>query len=222
VSLYNETDGTAIAPTPTIGMVGLMPDARLATSSHFKNDADLIVLVGETREEIGGSEYLAVIHGREEGTPPALDLDLEAAVQELVLRAIDLGIVRSAHDVSDGGLAVALAECCIGGTDALGSGLPLRGASVDLHEAIRADILLFGESASRVLLTLAEKDLPALEASHKGLAGPSAKVRPALRVIGRVGGGHLEIRGGGAMLLKRPVDALHKMWHSGFPALMRA
>ena len=218
VSLYNETDGTAIAPTPTIGMVGLMPDVRLATSSHFKNDGDLIVLVGQTREEIGGSEYLAVIHGREEGSPPALDLDLEAAVQELVLRAIDRGIIRSAHDVSDGGLAVALAECCMGGTDALGSGAPLRGASVDLHEAIRPDILLFGESASRILLTLAEKDLPALEATHKGLGSP----KPVLRVIGRVGGGHLEIRGGGAMLLTRPVDALHKMWHSGFPALMRA
>ncbi len=217
VSLYNETDGTAIAPTPTIGMVGLMPDARLATTSHFKDEGDLIVLIGETREEFGGSEYLALIHGREEGSPPALDLETEAAVQELVLRAIDRGIVRSAHDISDGGLAVALAECCIGGADALGSGLPLRGASVELPSGVRSDALLFGESASRIIMTIREKDLPALEESLKGLAGR----RPVMRVIGRVGGEQLEIRCG-AQLLKRPVDGLHRMWHSGFPSLMRA
>ncbi len=217
VSLYNETDGQAILPTPTIAMVGLMSDVGHATRSFFSHDGDLIVLLGRTLEEIGGSEYLALIHGREEGTPPGLDLALEAAVQSAALAGIDAGIVHSAHDCSEGGLAVALAECCISGTDALGAGEPPRGATVDLPSGIREDALLFGESASRILLTLAEKDLPAFEAAVKALPGK----KPAIRVIGRVGGAALEIRSGGGRLLSRPVEALHRLWHSTFPELMR-
>jgi phosphoribosylformylglycinamidine synthase len=166
---------------------------------------------------VGASEYLAFIHGREEGAPPGLDLALEAAVQETVLTGIEAGFIRSAHDVSEGGLAVALAECCVGGCDALGTGAPPRGAVVELPEGIREDALLFGESASRVILTLREKDLPALERAAGSLPGR----RPALRVIGRVGGGRLVVRCGGQTLLSRDVDLLHRVWHSGFPALMR-
>jgi phosphoribosylformylglycinamidine synthase len=217
VSLYNETDGRAIQPTPTIGMVGLMDDARKAVTSWFKDEGDLIVLVGETREEIGASEYLAQIHGREEGAPPGLDLALESAVQDMVLKSIDKGIVRSAHDCSEGGLAVALAECCMGGTDALGAGAPLAGATVDLPAGVRVDALLFGETASRVLLTVKEVDLPVFEALVRAGRAP-------VRVIGRVTGGAapaLEIRSGGGRLLHRPVDALHRLWHCTFPSLMK-
>jgi phosphoribosylformylglycinamidine synthase len=216
VSLYNETDGQAIAPTPTIAMVGLLKQVEMATTSWFREDGDAIVLVGDTREELGATEYLAVIHGREEGAPPGLDLALEAAVQETVLRAIERGIVRSAHDVSEGGLAVALAECCMAGTDAMGTGRPLRGAVVDLPGGLREDALLFGESASRVVLTLRQADLPALEAVVGSLPGR----RPPVRVIGRVEGARLRVQSGGATLLDRPVDLLHRMWHSTFPALM--
>jgi len=217
VSLYNETDGQAILPTPTIAMVGLMGDVRRATHSFFRDEGDLIVLLGHTLEEIGGSEYLALIHGREEGAPPGLDLALEAAVQNAALAGIGAGLVHSAHDCSEGGLAVALAECCIGGADALSSGAPLRGAVVDLPQGPREDALLFGESASRILLTLAEKDLPAFEAAVKALPGK----KPPIRVIGRVGGTALEIRSGDARLLTRPVEALHRLWHSTFPELMK-
>ena len=220
VSLYNETDGRAINPTPTIGMVGLMDDDRLAVTSWFKQEGDLIVLLGHTREEIGGSEYLALIHGREEGAPPGLDLALEMAVQEVTLQTIAKGIVRSAHDCSEGGLGVALAECCIVGADALGLGAPPRGASVDLPGGVREDALLFGESASRILLTISEKDLPVFEAVARAGRAP-------VRVIGRVGrsardeaGAALEIRSGGTRLLSRPVAALHGLWHSTFPSMM--
>jgi phosphoribosylformylglycinamidine (FGAM) synthase-like enzyme len=156
------------------------------------------------------------VHGREEGTPPGLDLALEAAAQETVLRAIGKGIVKSAHDVSEGGLAIALAECCLAGCDALGTGHPLRGAQIDLPPGPREDALLFGESASRVILTLAERDLPALDAVIGSLPGR----RPPVRVIGRVGGSRLTVKSGGTPLLDRPVDLLHRVWHSGFSALM--
>jgi phosphoribosylformylglycinamidine synthase len=217
VSLYNETDGRAINPTPTIGMVGLMDDVARAVTSWFKQEGDLIVLVGETREEIGASEYLALIHGREEGAPPGLDLALEAAVQDVTLRAVEKGIVRSAHDCSEGGLAVALAESCMCGTEALGAGAMMRGATVDLPGGVREDALLFGETASRIILTIEEKNLPVFETIAKAGRAP-------VRVIGRVGrdgaAATLEIRSGGNRLVSRPVDALHRLWHSTFPSMM--
>jgi phosphoribosylformylglycinamidine synthase len=217
VSLYNETDGRAIQPTPTIGMVGLMADATLAVTSWFKDEGDLILLLGNTREEIGASEYLALVHGREEGAPPGLDLRLESVVQEATIRAIGKRIVRSAHDCSDGGLAVALAECCICGTEASGAGATLRGALIDLPAGVREDALLFSESASRVLLTIREKDLPVFELIARDVRVPA-------RAIGRVAGAGdaaaLDIRSGGSQLIHRRVDALHRMWHSVFPNLM--
>ncbi len=214
VSLYNETDGRAICPTPTIVMVGLMEDVSRATTCWFKDEGDLVLLVGETREEIGASEYLDLIHGREDGPPPGLDLRLERAVQSLAIRAIQEGIARSAHDCSEGGLAVALAECCFTGTDGLGAGAPLRGSVVDLPAGAREDALLFGESASRIVLTIHERDLPCLE-------GLAREARAPLRVIGRVGGGSLEITSGGSPLLSRPVAELHRMWHSSFSDLVK-
>ncbi|HKY31430.1 MAG TPA: phosphoribosylformylglycinamidine synthase subunit PurL [Candidatus Polarisedimenticolia bacterium] len=217
VSLYNETDGQAIAPTPTVAMVGLMEQASLSVTSWFKDAGDVVVLLGQTREELGATEYLAAIHGREEGAPPGLDLALEAAVQETVIRAVERGLIRSAHDVSEGGLAVALAECCISGCDALGTGWAPRGAAIDLPAGPREDALLFGETASRVILTLREKDLPAFEEIVRGLPDR----RPPVRVIGRVGGESLDVRRDGERLLSRPVDLLHRMWHSVFPGLMK-
>ena len=149
VSLYNENPGGAVFPTPVIGMVGLIDDLDRITRAHFSAERDTIVLLGETTAEIGGSEYLARVHGIVAGAPPVCDLAKERNVVEAVLAAIGAGVVRSAHDCSDGGLAVALAECCI-----MDRNRPL-GARIDLsslaHLPLRAT--LFGEAQGRVLVS---------------------------------------------------------------------
>jgi phosphoribosylformylglycinamidine synthase len=153
VSFYNETNGLSIYPTPIIGMVGLIDPAEQATVQWFKHPGDMIILLGTTKEDLGGTEYLRVVHAREQGSPPALDLKTEKEVQQCVLTLIRAGLVHSAHDCSDGGLAVALAECCVSNP-----AQPL-GAVVRLHaDGLRRDALLFGESQSRVVLTVAPAD----------------------------------------------------------------
>lgn len=154
VSFYNETRGTAVYPTPTIGMVGLIDDLQNHCSQGFKDEGDTIILVGETKEELGGSEYLKVIYDIEAaGLPPELDLNLEREVQQAVLQGIKSGLVKSAHDCSDGGLAVALAEACISGG---------VGAEVLLNKNMRTDALLFGESQSRIIITAGEDSVAEL------------------------------------------------------------
>jgi phosphoribosylformylglycinamidine synthase len=108
VSLYNETDGRAIYPTPVIGVVGLLEHADRVVSRRFQRSGDVIVLLGEDRGELGGTEYLKVVHGLVRGVPPALDLDAERALQSLLVGLADERLIGSAHDCSDGGLAVAL------------------------------------------------------------------------------------------------------------------
>jgi phosphoribosylformylglycinamidine synthase II len=197
VSFYNETDGVPIYPTPTIGMVGLLPEVERVVTPWFKAAGDIVVLLGRTREELGGSEYLKVVHNLVKGTPPWIDLKLEHAIQNCCIDAIDRGILRSAHDISDGGLAVALAECCMGGPDK-----PL-GVRIEMREMIRGDALLFSESQSRILLSMQEKDLSQLQeiASRHGVA---------LQVIGAVGGSRLSIQ----PILQLPVDELRSIWSS--------
>ena len=152
VSFYNETAGKGINPTPMIGMVGLIESRKNYTTASFKNAGDAIVLLGETKEELGGTEYLSVIHGIERGLPPEVDLKQEKALCDLLVKMIEAGKVNSAHDLSDGGLAVALAESCFGEYQPLG-------CTVDLSEDLRLDAQLFGESQGRALVSCSEKDL---------------------------------------------------------------
>lgn len=155
VSFYNETKGSAVYPTPVVGMVGLIENIDRVTTQGFKNTGDLIVLIGQNGDDIGGSEYLKVRFGLEKGIPPRVDLEMEKKVQETCLECISLGIINSAHDTSEGGLAVALAESCISGK---------KGARVELEgEGLRDDILLFGETQSRVIVSLAKENLHMLE-----------------------------------------------------------
>jgi phosphoribosylformylglycinamidine synthase len=147
VSLYNETDGVAIYPTPVIGMVGVVEDVDHITKHAFRSAGDVIVLLGENTAEIGASEYLYVTQGVVAGTPPAVDLDAERALQGAVLAMIQAGQVHSAHDVAEGGLAAALAE------SALGAGEDLLGVDVGLEDAIPPVPLLFGEAQGRVLIS---------------------------------------------------------------------
>ncbi len=114
VSLYNETDGRAIDPTPVVGVVGLLEHADRVLAGRFQGSGHIVVLLGEGRGELGGTEYLKVVHGLVRGAPPALDLKAERALQDLLVTLADARLIRSAHDCSDGGLAVTLAECCFG------------------------------------------------------------------------------------------------------------
>ncbi|MDE3244357.1 MAG: phosphoribosylformylglycinamidine synthase subunit PurL [Nitrospirota bacterium] len=149
VSFYNETNGLSIYPTPILGMVGLIEPADRAVTQWFKQAGDQIIVLGATRDDLGGTEYLRVAHHREQGSPPLLDLEAEKALQACVLALIGDGLVQSAHDCSDGGLAVTLAECCVS------SPVHRLGAVVRLEpNGLRRDALLFGESQGRVVLSV--------------------------------------------------------------------
>src|SRR5512143_323022 len=175
VSFYNETKGLGIYPTPTIGMVGLLDDVSKATTQWFKDEGDSVVLLGETKEEIGGTEYLKVIHSQERGLPPDLDLDVEAALQKAAMEMISTGLVKSAHDCSEGGLAVALSECCFRGAD------DALGCEVEIAETFRADAALFGETQSRIIIS-------AVPADAGKLAEIAGRHGVPFKVMGRVGG----------------------------------
>jgi len=185
VSLYNETDGNAIYPSPIIGVVGVIEDASHALSRTFKQVGDEIVLLGEGFGELGGSEYLHTIHSRVVGQPPRLDLGKERALIALLTRAAASGLLRSAHDCSDGGLAVTLAECAFD-TGGIGCDVDVPGADLTVPGA------LFGESSSRAVVSVKPQDLSALlqlavelgvPASGIGRTSPSTI---AIAVDGRV------------------------------------
>jgi phosphoribosylformylglycinamidine synthase len=193
-----------IYPTPTIGMVGILDHVERAVTPWFKSAGDIIVLLGRTREELGGSEYLKIVHGMVRGTPPWIDLKVEQAVQKCCIEAIERQIIRSAHDISEGGLAVALAECCISGPDK-----PL-GAHIENREMIRGDALLFSESQSRIVVSVAEKDVTQLQE----IAG---RHNAPMQVIGSVGGTRLAIQ----PFLQLPAEELRTIWASGLMARLK-
>ncbi len=195
VSLNNESNGEAIYPTPIIGMAGIIEDFDQLCTMSFKNESDLIVLLGENKEDIGGSEYLKVIHNIEKGLPPQMDLSLEKSVQDACRESIQAGIISSAHDCSDGGLAVTLAECCITGK---------KGIKLEINAEIRNDALLFGETQSRIVVSLPEKNLDTLKAI-------TDKYEVPMQILGKVEGNSLKI----GSLVDVEVEQLKKVWESG-------
>ena len=152
VSFYNETAESAVYPTPVIGMVGLLDDIKHNTTMEFKDSGDFIITLGALNGSLGGSEYLNTIHGKVQGPISHLNLELEMGVQELCLEAIRKGIIKSAHDLSDGGLAVNISESLI-------SSKPGLGAKLDLDRKLRNDELLFGECQSVIIVTIEESVL---------------------------------------------------------------
>ena len=177
VSFYNEANNRQIHPTPVIGMLGVLEDINNRSDSAFKDTDDVIALIGPLESDLDGSEYLKLIHGIEAGAP-GIDLDLEARVQAACLAGIRSGVVRSAHDVADGGLAVAVAESAIAG------GI---GATLDIDAADgRRDALLFGESASRIVVSTAPDRLADLERMCEENGA-------SLTLIGRVGGARIAL-----------------------------
>jgi phosphoribosylformylglycinamidine synthase II len=202
VSLYNESPAGAIYPTPVVGMVGLIDSFSHVTRSGFRDDAEAaIVLLGEPTRELGGSEYLARIHGVVAGAPPRCDLAAERALTDALLAAIRAGAVRSAHDVSDGGFAVAIAECCIGDAERL------VGAEVDLSawSSVPLRALLFGEGQGRIVVSTTDAPVVLAMAGEHGVpARQIGTVRP--------GTGELRIAAGGtriAVSLARLAAAYH-------------
>ncbi len=210
VSLYNETNDLSIYPTPMIGMVGLIEEAERTVTQWFQDPGDVILLLGKTREDLGGTEYLTVLHHREQGSPPFLNLQDEQAVQACTIRLIRAGVVQSAHDCSDGGLAVALAECCVSGPkEPVGAvvQLPLNG--------LRRDALLFGESQSRIVLSVRPEQAEAVLNQISNAGVPAAK-------IGTVGGSRFVIRVEGdqrteGCTVDLDLNVLHDRWASAIP-----
>lgn len=197
VSFYNETEGRAIPPTPTIATVGILSDLTKHVTQWFKHPGDLIAVLGETKEELGASEYLATIHGRTVGVPPTLDLVREKRLQDLCLTAAQEQLFSSAHDLAEGGLAVALAEACLTQPE------KTIGARVAINSNFRPDALLFGESQSRVLVSFPQASLPRLQELAQTADLP-------VTVLGEVGGTELEIVG----YLRLSVDMLQKEWRT--------
>jgi phosphoribosylformylglycinamidine synthase II len=207
VSLYNESPAGAIDPTPTVGMVGLIEDARHVTTQCFKQAGDVILLLGGTGDELGGSQYVAVVHGRKEGLPPRLDYARELSLHEAVRDVIRHGLAQSAHDCSEGGLAVALAECCISGPELLGAlvNLPLDGK-------LPAQ-LLFNESQSRIVLSVRPENLDVVLAALRFHRVP-------VEEIGEVGGSSLKISCRGASFYAWTTAALHEKWYGAIRRCM--
>lgn len=204
VSLYNENAKGAIYPTPVVGMVGLIHDTDHITTQGFKAEGDAIYVLGDTRAELGGSEFQAIMHGVSEGRPPELNLDTEKKLLGGVLKAIQSGLVQSAHDVSEGGLAAALAESCISGN---------VGASVQWSTDLRNDVALFSESQSRIVLSVSPDHKNALEKLLQEADVP-------FTALGVVGGNKLSININGASALEESVEALKSVWEDAIPCLM--
>jgi phosphoribosylformylglycinamidine synthase len=203
VSFYNETSGEAVYPTPVVGLVGLIHDVDHITTQGFKQEGDVILLFGETKPEIGGSEYQKQMNGTISGRPPVIDLNVEKRLHRAVLAAIQAGKVASAHDLSEGGLAVALTEST---TDELG-------ATVEWDMEMRPDVALFSESQSRVLLSIKPENVDAVVAIAEENGVPCTR-------LGTVGGKDLTITVSGKRVLQTPVSELKAAWKDAIPCLI--
>lgn len=210
VSLYNETEGRGIDPTPVIGMLGLIEEARHVTTQWFKNSGDLILLLGLTRADFGASELLSELTGEIRGAVPRLDLDLEMAVQQATLTAIRNGLVKSAHDCSEGGLAVALAESCFSSYrhEALGARVDLAEHAA-LSDVTAPSTLLFAESPSRIIISVKPEDAAAVLAIAREANAPCT-------IIGTVETERLQI-GCGTELINQPISQLEAIWRGCLP-----
>ena len=210
VSLYNETDGRAILPTPVLGVVGMMEDAGRVVGRTFRGPGDVVVLLGRPRGTLGGSEYLKLMHGLVRGVPPVLDLEAERAVQRLVADLAAAGRLCSAHDCADGGLSVTLAECAF---ESGGTGFDGTVPAVDDPGGMAA--ALFGEAASQVVVSVREADADAL------LAQAAAAGVPAF-VLGRTGGARLRMKIDGEPAVDVALAEAEQRWSSGLSRYFEA
>jgi phosphoribosylformylglycinamidine synthase len=199
VSLYNETKGNAIYPTPTVAVVGLIEDQQKVMTQGFKKAGDQIALIGFSMEELGGTEYLKVMFDRSEGEPPILDRKNEKQVQDFCLDLIQKGLISSAHDCSEGGLAVAVAESCFS------YGGHTLGATLALESTLRNDSLLFGETQSRIIISFPEEQTKEIEKL-------AAACPINFSLIGNVGGSDYTILVNGQEVIKQKIKVLKDIW----------
>ena len=208
VSFYNENPKGAVDPTPIVGIVGLIKDADKYVTQDFKNEGDLVVLLGENKADLSGSEYLYLVHKQKKGNP-RIDIKGEKAVQEVCLEAIEAGIINSAHDCSEGGLGVTLAESCIANIN------KMLGAVVKLDELknkdIRIDEILFGEAPSRIVVSLNKDKLSALEKILKKHSVP-------YQILGNVTGDRLVVRYKEKTIINLPLVTLGDTWRKAIPS----
>ena len=204
VSLYNETDGKAIYPTPIIGVVGVLERTDCVVGRRFQDSGDVIVLLGEGRGELGGSQYLQTLHDLVRGMPPRLNLDAEKALQRLMVNLASERLIRSAHDCSDGGLAVTLAECCFD-TGGAGAEVSIEALNIGRDSRLNDAVALFGESASRVVVSVSPDNVTEI-LQRAALAGVLA------RVIGETGGNRLRIAVAGRTIVDVSVDDAERVW----------
>ena len=210
VSLYNQTGSTPIRPTPVIGVLGVHDDVRKRLGVGFPADEARVVLLGTTSEELGGSAWADVIHKHLGGRPPAVDLDAERSLAALIAAAAGEGLLASAHDLSDGGLGVALAESCLRG--GVGCWVSLAGfdnrAGASAEPPADAFTALFSESAGRAVVSVT----PGREEEFADLC--DAHGVPAT-VLGRTGGDSLAV----VNAFEVPLDDLERVWTATLPAL---
>ena len=206
VSFYNETDGDGILPTPTIGMVGLIEDVRKIITQGFKNEGDIIAVLGKTNDDITVSEYAQTILGFstneliEIGDVPVLDLDLEKKVQDVCLKLADECLINSAHDCSDGGLSVAIAEQCFASLNN-----EANGAEIELsnNKNLSDESILFGESPSRIIISFAPENLEKIKESVGDCP---------FEIIGKVSGNNLKIKIGDEEKISDSISDLQNLW----------
>ncbi len=211
VSFYNENPKGAVDPTPMVGMVGLIDDVAKHVTQGFKSAGDAIVLLGKNTADLSGSEYLYLVHKLKKGNPQ-IEIEIEKAVGNACLEAIEAGIISSAHDCSEGGLAVTLAESCI--TDAA----KMLGATVKLDglkkEDIRVDEILFGEVASRIVVSINEKDLNSLREIANRHSVPC-------QVLGNIGGETFIVQEGDKTIINLPLAKLSDTWREAIPSRLK-
>ena len=211
VSLYNETDGAAIYPTPVLGVVGVIDDASKTMTRMFRSEGAAVVLLGDNRGELGGSEYLARLHDTVAGPAAHLDLARERALQQLVIRAIREGLLESAHDCAEGGLAVTMAECCFDTPFGVVADVPA--VTVDVPPPFRVHATLFGESASRVVVSVRPEQITRLRELARELAVPAT-------LIGETGGSRIMLKVDGATVLDMAASEAEHRWATAIEKLM--
>jgi phosphoribosylformylglycinamidine synthase len=206
VSFYNDTEGVSVYPTPVLGIVGIIEDLSKIPTPGFKKEDDIIILLGENKDELGGTEYLRYLFDKEKGRPPQIDLEFEKVIQDFCLEVISKGLITSAQDVSEGGLAVALAESCFFSDQEIGF-------TIHLKDDIRTDALLFGETQSRVILTIDSSFLEKVKAL-------AAKQNIPLHILGKTGGEKIHIRHQDRTVVDISVKQAFTAWKDAIPEAM--